>query len=519
MKLDHGCGAIASRFPPGFSQHVIDAIPANIAVVDRNSTIVLVNESWRQFGRSNGYGLDDDFGVGWRYLDTCTHATPDIQAIGVGLRGVLSGAAAEYSCVYACHGPAERRWFRLNVRPIEADGAEPWGAVVTHTNVTSHTVDRRALAAEQAKFDAVLSATVAGIVSITGDGTITFANRTAEKMFGYEPGELQGQSVGRLMNAADARRHAGWLRRYLADGVPRIVGVGRTLMAARKDGSAFAIYMNVGEWWSEDERCFTAVIHDMSDRVRADYELRQARNVRALGVIAGQIAHDFSNLLMPIQTLADLSARLLPENSKILPNLKRIGLAAARGKALVDQIMILGRRPSADTRRVDLAELVGEIADLLRSTAPDHVRIETSFDRGASAILGDPTLVHRAVMNLCANALAAFDRAPGTLGLEIGMAKLDTDRTMLGNRLPAGDYVRLTVSDDGPGIDDDLLPIVADPGSTMRGAGEDGGMGLAIVHGIVIAHGGAMAVDSAKDMGATFRVYFPAADRMRTMDF
>jgi PAS domain S-box-containing protein len=493
-----------------------DALPGQIAILDEHSNVIAVNTGWRQFGRDNGYDGGDDFGVGRNYLAQCDRADPrDDQSIAEAaraIRSVLQGRRDCFSTDYPCHSPTEQRWFRLDVSPYR--NGDQSGVVVAHSDVTALHTDINALTTEQSKFAAVFAASVCAIVSMEIDGTIVLANRAAEEMFGYEANELEGHNVVALMPKKDAQQHDRWVRQYVETGKAKIVGIGRPVVAARKDGSTFPIHLAVGEAVTNGARRFTGVIHDLGTLAREDMEQRQADKVRALGNVAGQIAHDFNNLLVPIRALTQMSLRKLPENHEVRSDLEQVVKATERGVALVEQILTFSRQTSIDLHPVLVRDVINEAERLMRSSVPDTIEMSTQINMPKRHVVADPELIHRMISNLVSNAVQAIGDKNGRIDLLLENTSFDSPCFVGDTRLPSGSYAKLSILDDGAGIDEETLPRIFDPLFTTSPAGEGTGMGLAIVHGIVTAHKGAITVDSTPGEGTTFAVYLPILENL-----
>jgi PAS domain S-box-containing protein len=224
-------------------------------------------------------------------------------------------------------------------------------------------------------------------------------------------------------------------------------------------------------------------------------QLRHAQRLEALGTLAGGIAHDLNNTLVPIISLTKLTMNKLERDSRAWQNLQLVAEAGARGRALVQQILAFSRREQGEKSVIDLAENTMESLRLLRVGLPSTIRIEQRLEPGIR-VLADPGQLHQVVMNLVTNAAQAIGDGIGTIALRLAS---EPDRRV----------VRLEVSDTGPGMDGATAQRVFEPFFTTRPVGEGTGLGLAVVHGIVTNHDGQIAVGSAPGAGATFTVTLP----------
>jgi PAS domain S-box-containing protein len=234
-------------------------------------------------------------------------------------------------------------------------------------------------------------------------------------------------------------------------------------------------------------------------------QLREAAKLQAIGTLAGGIAHDFNNILTGIFNGVDLARTELGPTHAVEPHLERVMQSARRARNLVQQILTFSRRTEHQRIPVSLATAVREAAQFLRATMPATVRLDWRSDE-ALTVHCDPTQLHQVLINLGTNAAYAMRDAGGTLMIEAARVTLTGE----GVPLPSGDYARLTVSDTGEGMDETTLHRIFEPFYTTKPAGEGTGLGLAVVHGIVKSHGGAITVESAPQRGTQFHVFLPA---------
>jgi CheY-like chemotaxis protein len=211
--------------------------------------------------------------------------------------------------------------------------------------------------------------------------------------------------------------------------------------------------------------------------------------MEAIGTLAGGIAHDFNNILTSIMNSTELAMEDIPEGSLVWRDLERCLKASARGSHLIKQILTFSRPTQEGFVPTDLREVVGEAVTLIRVSMPRNITVVSSIAADLCLCLADPTQVHQIVMNLATNAFHALGEKGGRIFVQLGRVELERDDPWLGN-LPPGVYTRLSIEDDGPGIDLDIQDKIFDPFFTTKGKGEGTGLGLAVVHGIVRNHGG-----------------------------
>ncbi len=250
------------------------------------------------------------------------------------------------------------------------------------------------------------------------------------------------------------------------------------------------------------------IARNISERKRFEKQLVQAQKMAAIGTLAGGIAHDFNNMLTAIIGYTELAREKVPEGSRVQADLQEVFKAGMRAKDLVQQILIFSRQSKQEQKPLQMDSIVKEGLKLLRASIPTTVEIRPNIERECGMVLGDPTQIYQVLVNLCTNAAHAMGGKGGVL--EVSLMNVDLDAATAQHLdLRHGPYVELTVSDTGHGMDRAVMERIFDPYFTTKGPGEGTGMGLAVVHGIVKSHGGAIAVDSEPGKGTTFHVYFP----------
>ncbi len=256
---------------------------------------------------------------------------------------------------------------------------------------------------------------------------------------------------------------------------------------------------------------------EIVEREVAEAQLREVQKMQALGTLAGGIAHDFNNIIATILGNAELAREDAANNAKALESLDEITKAARRGRELVRQILSYSRRQPSEFKRIALCPVLEEAARLLRSTLPARVKLLVDCATDVPSILADATQIQQVVLNLATNALQAMRDMRGVIDIRLDTVFLDAAMVVAHPALYAlqeqhpGNTVRLSVSDTGPGMSEEVRARIFEPFFTTKPVGEGTGLGLSVVHGIVSAHGGVVEVESEPGRGATFTIYLPVA--------
>jgi PAS domain S-box-containing protein len=241
-------------------------------------------------------------------------------------------------------------------------------------------------------------------------------------------------------------------------------------------------------------------------------QLRESQKMEAIGTLAGGVAHDFNNLLAAILGNLALAREDVGTEHLAQESLAEVHRAAIRARQLVQQILAFSRRQTQALQRQPLTPLVEEALRLLRVLLPAGVRLNTRLPAAGLPVLADATQIQQVLMNLCTNAWQAMGpQQPGEITVALRAEQLDAAQALQLGELAAGSYACLSVADDGPGIDEATQHRIFEPFFTTKAPGSGTGLGLSVVHGIVKAHRGAIAVHSAPGAGARFDVYLPLA--------
>jgi signal transduction histidine kinase len=224
-----------------------------------------------------------------------------------------------------------------------------------------------------------------------------------------------------------------------------------------------------------------------AQRLALTVQLQHSQKLEALGTLAGGIAHELNNALVPVVALTKLTIKRLPQGSREHRNLNTIRDAAERARDLVKNILAFSRKETPTRSSVDLVALVQRPLQLLRPVIPATIRIEERID-SVPALLADPDQLHQLLINLVTNAAQAIDDQHGTIFIEVAAAH--DAQSPQDSLAPSGSSVRLSVSDTGCGMDEATLKHIFDPFFTTKAVGQGTGLGLSVAHGIVTQHSG-----------------------------
>ncbi|MCF8128161.1 MAG: response regulator [Deltaproteobacteria bacterium] len=248
------------------------------------------------------------------------------------------------------------------------------------------------------------------------------------------------------------------------------------------------------------------------EKIALEKQLIQAQKMEALGTLAGGIAHDFNNILSALMGFTELCLLELddPEHP-VHRKLKSMLHAENRAKELVSQILTFSRMQEHVLTPVSISPIVKEALKLLKASLPANIELKQGIN-SHQQVMADPTRIHQILMNLCTNAYHAMEENGGLLTVSLTSDHCDEQPSFSHGDLAPGSYLRLTVEDTGAGIPPAILDNIFDPYFSTKGKDKGTGLGLAVVHGIVKSHGGAIHVKSRVGKGTAVQVFLPVTD-------
>jgi len=308
------------------------------------------------------------------------------------------------------------------------------------------------------------------------------------------------------------------MREFGATGATtRAMGQPGTVIGLRADGGEFPVEATIARAKVNGTTQFTVMMRDISERKRAEEtksqleaQLRESQKMEAIGTLAGGIAHDFNNILGAIMGNVALARKGVGADDRALVSLEEINKAGERAKRLVQQILAFSRRQPQEMVDQPLRPLVEEVVKLLRAILPAGVEIATACAAHPLYVRADATQIEQVLLNLCTNAWHAMEGRAGRIEIRLDEVVLDAAAAGSLPGLQPGRHARLGISDNGKGMDAATQARIFEPFFTTKALGHGTGLGLAVVHGIVKAHLGAITIHSALGEGATFQLYFPA---------
>jgi len=351
------------------------------------------------------------------------------------------------------------------------------------------------------------------IVVTDRHGLIEYANPVFEKITGYQISEVVGKTPAILKSGHHDKAFYQKMWQTLLKGD---VWRGH-LVNRKKDGNLFEEDVTISPMRNQDGEIsnFVAVKRDVTREIALERQINQAMKMEAIGTLAGGIAHDFNNILAVILGYAEIVNLQLSPDHIARKDIARIIEAGHRARKLVRQILTYCRQEEEELHPVRLQSIIKETLAMLRSTLPTTIELRQNIDEACSPVLADPTRIQQIILNLCTNAKQAMEGEQGILSISLQEIGNREQPSLVDPDAPADSrWVLLTVKDTGCGMDRRICDRIFDPFFTTKEQGQGTGLGLSVVQGIVMSHGGTIHVETEPGKGTTFCVSLPAADQM-----
>jgi len=383
-----------------------------------------------------------------------------------------------------------------------------WG---TTRDITELKKVELSLEASERRFGEVLESIQLPAVILDPIGAITFCNECMARISNRPAGELLGKSWFELVGSPEESDTWAALisggpgqppsRRYFEgviiprDGAPRLIAWNTVRLRNGDDAPA----------------SLAAIGRDITDQKELEARVLQAQKFESIGRLAGGIAHDFNNLLTVVIGHTDLLLKAAGQSDSQKRALASIRTASVQCAELTEKLLAIGRSQVLNPECLNLNTVVAGQEAILRNMIGSSVELLTKMDPGVGLIYADPLQVSRILANLCTNARDAMPLG-GTLTIATANVRIGETPGQEAAGVPPGEYVRLSVTDTGVGLSEEIRAKIFDPFFTTKRAGRGTGLGLSTVYGIVTQSGGYIVVRSQPGAGAVFEILFPRAE-------
>jgi PAS domain S-box-containing protein len=406
------------------------------------------------------------------------------------------------------------RWIdvSLGISPIRSQSGTIIGAAMVARDITAQKIAQQALLESEQMARDVIENALDAFIQTDEASNIREWNPQAEAIFGWSRQEVLGKHLTSLLLPEALQSHRQKMKeRLLRNQQSTAAGDRFEIDAIRKDGHPVKIEVSLKALRRRTGYVFNAFVRDLTQKIAAEEQLRQAQKMEALGQLTGGIAHDFNNVLTVITGTIEILAEEVAGKPDSAAIARLISEAADRGAELTAHLLAFARKQPLQPRETDVNRLIVESARLMRPTLGEHIEIEAILTDSVWTALVDPGQLSSALLNLAINSRDAMPEG-GKLTLETGNATFDQGYAAANGDVQAGAYVMIAVSDTGSGIPEAIRDRVFDPFFSTKGVGKGTGLGLSMVYGFVKQSGGHIKLYSEEGYGTTFKLYLPKAE-------
>jgi PAS domain S-box-containing protein len=397
----------------------------------------------------------------------------------------------------------------LSISPVKSASGAIIGAAKVARDIGAKNKARDALLESEQMARGVIDSSLDAFVQLDEAGLITDWNPQAAATFGWSRAEAIGQNLGALIIApAQREMHEQRIGNLLTTAQNSTVGVRFHEHCVRRDGKNIVADVAVTAIRRRSGFVFNGFVRDITEKIAAEEQLRQAQKMEAVGQLTGGIAHDFNNMLTVITGTIDILAAEVAHKPRLAAIAKLISEAADRGAELTNRLLIFARKQPLQPQETEINALMADTEKLIRATLGAQIEIEQKLEPSAWRAMIDPTQLTTAIMNLAVNARDAMPDG-GKLTLETANVCLDENYAKINPDVCAGEYVMIAVSDTGAGIPEDIRDKVFEPFFSTKEVGKGTGLGLSMVYGFVKQSGGHIKIYSEVGHGTTIKLYLP----------
>ncbi len=398
-------------------------------------------------------------------------------------------------------------WLGQNAWIITDSAGHLLGMQAVARDITERRTADEALRTAESKYRALVEQSLMGVF-IMQDERLVYVNPKAADMMGYTQQELIDTATPfQLVHEQDRPLVVDQLSRL--DPV-RQPSVQLAVRAVRKDGEIIQVEAFCSMTEFGGQQAVLSTVHDISDRVKLEDQLRQAQKMEAVGRLAGGIAHDFNNLLTAIRGNAELMSHRVRKDPAMAAEVDEVLHAADRAATLTRQLLAFSRKQVLQPIVMDMNKVIGNVSRMARRLIGTDVQLQLDLGRSVSHVLADPAQVEQVLLNLIVNARDAMPSG-GTIVVQTQDVTLGADAPQVVQAgIAPGPFVMLDVTDNGIGMDQATQARIFEPFFTTKETGRGTGLGLSTVYGIIRQTGGAITVESERGKGASFKVHLPA---------
>lgn len=488
---------------------MVDGVPLRVVYLDAG---LIYRDANREFLSFIGKSRDEVIGAHVRDI-----LGAEVEAQYKGIAPLIRrGQIGRFEGWISYEGQGQR-FLQVSILPFTAAGETEAGFLTFTRDLTElkqaeqeAEANLAALEEREARFRSVLLSALDGIIVMDEDGITLEFNPAAETMFGHRAGEAVGRKVGDLIVPPEARAaHSAGMTRYLASGVPHVIGKRIEVEGMRRDGSRLPVELTVTETRAGGRRIFVSHLRDLTEAKRLEREMQEGRDrlhqvekLSAMGSLLAGVAHELNNPLAIAVAQSTLLVDKAPDDST-RQRAERIRAAAERCGRIVKSFLAMARQKPPQRERLDLAEVIRAALEVVGySLRSAGVEVELRLPEGLPAVNADRDLMGQVFSNLVVNAQQALTSRPMPRQIRLSV-------------FVDGPEVVARIEDNGPGVPDAVRHRIFDPYFTTKAVEVGTGIGLSISRNVVESHGGTIRLVAGDLPGACFEIRLPAAGRLQ----
>ncbi len=466
-----------------------------IALLDATGKIIYAGPSTTRVMGYASRDVEGKLGIDFLHPDDRPNAEASLQELASHPERIIS---SQYRMK---HKDGSWRWIETTTN--NQLGEQSIGAiVVNYRDVTDRKIIEEALFRSETEYRNLFEQANDAIFIFEPENEIILeANTKACELYGYSKDELIGMSLKKMTK--DVARGEEQIRQLLRN------QAGRNFESVHftKSGRPIEMLVNSAVVDYAEKKAILSICRDITELKKLENQLRQAQKMESIGTLAGGVAHDFNNILSIILGYTSMLKRGRVKPEKMPESLDAIQKATQRGANLVKQILTFARKTEVLFESLNINELITDLTKLLSETFPKTIVFSLNLQGKLPSVVADANQIHQLLLNLCVNARDAIpSKGKITITTEVVDGSVVTRRF---SEARQSEFVHVSVSDSGVGMDETTKARIFEPFFTTKGQGQGTGLGLAVVYGIINNHRGFIDVESAPNVGTTFHIYFP----------
>jgi len=475
-------------------ESLFDIVPAMICITDKEGRFLYLNREWE---KNLGFSREELMA---RSIFEFLHPE-DHESTKVEIERQLKGETTlNFENRYRC----KDGFYKLLMWRTAPARDDRLYAVAE--DITTRRRTQKAHRESEQRYRSLVENTLDGYcIAEIPSGRFIFLNHRICELFGYSMREAARLTLWDVIDSGDHKIIQDRIRARLKD--KRLRHADNIYNGMRKDGSIFKVEISTSLVAYKGKPAIQGVLKDVTEKERLRRQLEQAQKMESVGRLAGGVAHDFNNMLSVIGGYAELALEKATDAS-LRGDLTEIRKAARRSTDITRQLLAFARQQTIAPKVLDLNEAIESTFKMLRRLISEDIDLAWRPKVGLWPVKIDPVQVDQILANLCVNARDAI-AGVGHITIETDMRRLEGQALEMHPYMTAGDYVLLTVSDDGAGMDRETQEHIFEPFFTTKGLGRGTGLGLSTVYGIVKQNRGFINVYSESKKGTTFKIYLP----------